>query len=65
MIPDEYADKINNRAEELGLDYRLGTLIVSLKGDRGAICIATSFECSHVKGNFERYDKEKYGVLNF
>ena len=54
MIPDEYSDKINNRAEELGLDYRLGNLIVSLKGDRGAICIATSFECSHIKGNFER-----------
>ena len=65
MKTDEYADKINNRAEELGLDYRLGNLIVSLKGDRGAICKATAFECSHIKGNFERYDKEKHGVLNF
>ena len=65
MTPDEYTYKINNKAEELGLDYRLGTLIVSLKGDRGVICKATSFECSHTKGNFERYDKEKHGVLNF
>ena len=65
MRPDEHADKINNKAEELGLNYRLGTLIVALKDNRGTICKATSFECSHVKGNFEMYDKEKHGVLNF
>ena len=65
MIPDEYTLKYNSIAEELGLDYRMGDLIVSLKGDRGTISIATSFECSHIQGNFEKYNKEKHKIVGF
>lgn len=65
MIPDEHTYKYNMLAEQLGLDYRLGDIIVSLKGDRGTISKATSFECSHIKGNFEKYDKEKHKLVEF
>lgn len=63
MIPDERTLKFNTIAEELGLDYRIGDIIVSLKGDRGTIYNATSFECSHIKGNFEKYDKTKHKLI--
>lgn len=63
MIPDEHSIKFNQLAEELGLDYRMGSLIVSLKGNRGTVSIATSFECSHLKGNYEKYDKEKHTIV--
>ena len=63
MIPDEHILKFNTIAEELGLDYRIGDIIVSLKGDRGTIHIARSFECSHIKGNFEKYDKTKHKLI--
>lgn len=64
-MEDEFRDKVNAKAKELGLDYRLGDLVVSLKGNVGEILIATSFECSHIKGNFERYDKDKHKLLKF
>ena len=63
MEQDEHRLKYNMIAEQLGLDYRMGSIIVALKGDRGTICVATSFECSHVKGNYERYDKEKHTIV--
>ena len=63
MIPDEHTMKYNIIAEQLGLDYRMGNIIVSLKRNRGEISIATSFECSHIKGNFEKYDKEKHKII--
>ena len=63
MIPDKHTIKYNTIAEQLGLDYRMGNIIVSLKGNRGEISIATSFECSHIKGNFEKYDKEKHKII--
>lgn len=65
MIPDEHTMKYNEIAQQLGLDYCMGSIIVSLKGNRGEISIATSFECSHIKGNFERYDKEKHKLAKF
>ena len=65
MIPDEDTIKINAKAEELGLDYRLHDLVVSLLGDRGTISIATWFECSHIPGNYEKYDKNKHRLIGF
>ena len=65
MIPDENTIKINAKAEELGLDYRLHDLVVSLTGDRGTISIATWFECSHITGNYEKYDKNKHKLIGF
>ena len=65
MIPDEYTIKINAKAEELGLDYRLYDLVVSLKGDRGTISVARGFECSHIPGNYEKYDKNKHKLIGF
>ncbi len=35
MIPDEHTLKFNTIAEQLGLDYRMGDIVVSLKGNRG------------------------------
>ena len=63
MLPDEHTLKYNAIAEQLGLDYRMGSIIVSLKGNRGEVLVATSFECSHIKGNFEKYDKEKHKII--
>lgn len=57
-------DKVNEKAIRLGLDYRLRDLIVSLKGNRGEVLVATAFECSHTKGNFEKYSPQKHGLLN-
>lgn len=65
MIPDEYTEKVNAKAKELELNYRLGDIIVSLKGNRSEILIATEFECSHIKGNFEKYNKEKHKLKDF
>lgn len=65
MIPDEHTMKYNVIAEQLGLDYRMGDIIVSLKGNRGEILNARSFECSHIKGNYEKYDKEKHKIVGF
>ena len=65
MTPDECTMKYNIIAEELGLDYRMGDIIVSLKGNRGEVSIATRFECSHIKGNFEKYKKEKHKLAEF
>ncbi len=65
MIPDEDTIKINAKAEELGLDYRLHDLVVSLLVDRGTISIATWFECSHIPGNYEKYDKNKHRLIGF
>jgi len=65
MVPDEHTMKYNAIAEQLGLDYHMRDIIVSLKGNRGEISIATSFECSHIKGNFEKYDKEKHKLVEF
>ena len=55
--------KYNTIAEQLGLDYRMGDIIVSLKGNRGEVSIARSFECSHITGNFEKYSKEKHKIM--
>ena len=65
MTPDQNTIKVNAKAEELGLDYRLHDLVVSLKGDRGTISIATRFECSHIPGNYEKYDKNKHKLIGF
>lgn len=65
MEQNEYTLKFNKIAEELGLDYRMGDIIVSLKGNRGTISIAHSFECSHIKGNYEKYDQEKHKIVGF
>ena len=65
MIPDEHTLKYNTIAEQLGLDYRMGDIVVTLKGNRGVVSIARSFECSHIKGNYEKYDKEKHKIVGF
>ena len=65
MIPDEHTLKFNTIAEQLGLDYRMGDIIVALKGNRGDISIARSFECSQIIGNYEKYNKEKHKILGF
>ena len=64
-MEDEYTIMMNAKAEELGLDYRLYDLVVSLKGNRGTISMARRFECSQVKGNYEKYDKEKHKIVGF
>lgn len=63
MEPNEFITEVNEKAESLGLDYRLGDIIVSLKRNRGEILIATQFECSHIEGNFEKYNQSKHKVL--
>ena len=35
MIPDEHTLKFNTIAEQLGLDYRMGDIVVALKWGRG------------------------------
>ena len=45
-------------------DYVEGDIIVSLKGNTGAISIATWFECSHIPGNFRKVTPEDRLVLN-
>ena len=36
MIPDEHTLKYNTLAGQLGLDYRMGDIVVALKGNRGS-----------------------------
>ena len=65
MEQNEHTLKFNTIAEQLGLDYRMGDIVVALKEDRGNISIARSFECSHIIGNYEKYNKEKHKILGF
>ena len=37
MIPDEHTLKYNTLAGQLGLDYRMGDIVVALKGNRGEL----------------------------
>lgn len=63
LTPDEINERANIQAEENGLDYRVGDLIVSLIKPI-EVTRASFFECSHIPGNFRKLTDEELEIIS-